>query len=410
MARKHKILILLLFPVLITLSWFFTSTPDSTERRKPTTYSTAPRGAKALYLLLKELGLPVERFRQKASKLKPLGALVIYEPLDRWVSSNEVTDLKRWIQRGGNLVIVYGLPFTPLEDLGQAQKTKRTGSFKLDFGLEDLQLKAKWFRNSDRKILPIKLDNLDETLEISVSEEIRWDTPKSDWEIILKDDSGPLLVRKKMGKGFVCALSDPTIFSNRYIREAQNAGFALALLLDKNKSRRVFFDEYHHGFSMEEGLSKMVYSSVFMWIFLQLVVGIGLFFYSRRASHSGRFRTLDQPPGRSSTEYVKSMANVLESSKAGTVALEAILKRRLGRLSRKLGIPLAGLKKGEWPPSLDPKIGALLDKSRRAIQIEETPEGCVSLVRELETCVSDLAGAKIQPSGPSPAPAKKSGV
>lgn len=310
MSRKQKIIVVLLLPILVTLLWFLKSGPDPAERTKPTTYSTAPKGAKALFLLLKELNVPVERFREKPSKLKDRGTLVIYEPLERLVSGKEFSDLKHWVGRGSNLVVVYGLSFPWIDDDDEITETKDGRGFKSRFGLGDLQLEAKRFKNARRTTLSVAVENLKEPLEISVSNRIRWETPKSDWEVMVKDEKGPILVRKKIGKGFIYALSDPTIFSNQYLRKEQNARFALALLLAKNSPPKVLFDEYHHGFSMEDGLAEMVSSSVFLWVFLQLLVGLALFFYSRRASHGGRFRSLDPPAGRSSTEYVMSMANV----------------------------------------------------------------------------------------------------
>ena len=298
--------------------------------------------------------MPVERFRLQPSKLKSRGTLVIYEPLERRVSRNEFSQLKHWVGKGNNLVVVYGLSYSAINNDDDTTETKEDRTVKRRFGLGDLKLEAVWFRSAGRKTLSIAVENLKEPLEISVSDRIRWETPKSDWEVMVKDDSGPILVRMKIGKGFIYALSDPTIFSNQYIREEQNAIFALALLLEKNNPPKVLFEPVHHGFLMEEGLPELVYSSVFMWIFLQLLIGLALFFYSRHASHGGRFRSLDPPPGRSSTEYVTSMANVLESSKAGSVALEAILKRYLGQMSRKMGIPVGQLEKGRdhqvWNP------------------------------------------------------------
>ena len=180
---------------------------------------------------------------------------------------------------------------------------------------------------------------------LSVSNRTRWKNPADKWTTLVRDENGPIIVTGKMGKGEVIAISDASIATNRALPLDQNVRLIPALLLQKGKPATVLFDEYHHGYALAESFWHYTASSVFGWILLQVFVAGVLFLYSRRASHAGRFRSLIQPKGRSSLEYVHSMANVFESSKAGTVALDAILRRFLIQLSRKAGIPLKNLDK-----------------------------------------------------------------
>lgn len=114
----------------------------------------------------------------------------------------------------------------------------------------------------------------------------------------------------------------------------------LALLLEQGRPREILFDEYHHGHIATYSFWGYVGSSVFALIFLQVAVGGALFFYSRRARNAGRFRSLSRPAGRSTMEYVNSMAGVFETSRGGYLALEALLRRFLGRVTRTTGAPL----------------------------------------------------------------------
>jgi hypothetical protein len=149
------------------------------------------------------------------------------------------------------------------------------------------------------------------------------------------------------------------------------------------------FDEYHHGYIHTESLSSYVGSSVFSWILLQVLVGLALFFYSNRARRSGRYQPLTAPRGRSPMEHVESMANIFEASKASSVALEAVLARSIGQLSRRMGLnpeDLSSASVYHAPASRVAETGdlaALIEECRRAVSSPDDPEKALALARRL---------------------------
>ena len=139
-------------------------------------------------------------------------------------------------------------------------------------------------------------------------------------------------------------------------------------------------------------------SSVLAWALLQGLLGLGLFFFSKRAQYAGRYRSLASSKGRSSLEYVDSMAGVYESCKAGSVALEAVLNRFLGRLSRRTGMPLKRLIEDSpdniagIAPNGQEDLADLIRKCRNAVKVgRETPEA-LAFARRLASAGRSIKG------------------
>jgi hypothetical protein len=70
--------------VLLTGTVLFTPSAEDSGSTIPSTYSGAPNGAEAAYLLLQELRYPVERWEKPPEELPPPGAhgalLILAEP------------------------------------------------------------------------------------------------------------------------------------------------------------------------------------------------------------------------------------------------------------------------------------------------------------------------------------------
>jgi hypothetical protein len=311
--------------------------------------------------------------------------MVIYDPKAVPMSKREATKLKAWVGKGNRLVIISGtgdwLPSRICTD--KSCNVETVGRPLRHFGLT-LQRKTDKARTTFTATLP----GIPEKIEVSAAATPRWKKPDKDWTVQAEDEAGPILLTRKMGKGEITALCDPTIFSNQYIRENQNLRLALAILLGPRKPGEILFDEYHHGHAMEESFWSYVGSSVFSWGLLQTLIGLGLLFYSRRSAYAGRFRSLAPPKGRSSMEYIASMANVLESCKAGPAALEAILARFIGQISRRFGVPVKALEEGRLPTggvASGPTGEAmkLVKECRKVTRSDEDSDATVKLAQNL---------------------------
>lgn len=396
----------LLFIIVATLA-VLTSRALKKPPAFPTTYSEGPYGCKALYMVLKELDLPVERYRRPLKELKSRDAvLVIADPRKLPYTKREIDKLKEWIESGNRLVLFQG----PRETLFPKKKGEETeprgprikaGMFNYwsrEFGLA-VDSDSEFTGRSSVEVSPSRIGAVG---QISVSREVRWKDVPDDWTVLAKDVRGPILVTRKMGKGGVTALSDATLPANGFLDKEANLRLVLALLLGPGSPKEILFDEYHHGRMIAGSLSAFIGSSVFLWILLQCLVGGLLFFYTRRARLAGRYRSLAEPVGRSSLEYVQSMANIFASCKAGGAALDAILRRFLVELSRRSGISLKKLEDdsdaGESviAGGVSPATGELVAQCRRAVRINESPETVLGLARRLAAERESLSASRIR--------------
>ena len=406
-SRRGRIIgVCLLFVAAGTLA-VLTSRALERPPEFPTTYSTGPRGCKALYAVLKELGLPVKRHRRPLKHLKsPHRVLVIADPRRVPYSKREIEKLKEWIESGNRLLLFQG-PRAPLHRKKEDGKTEKRmpslmgGMFNYwsrQFGLEV----DSGPDTTARPSVPVSLSGVAGVERISVSNGARWKDVPEEWEVLVKDENGPILVTRKMGNGRVTAVSDITLAANRFINREHNLRLVLALLLGPENPQEILFDEYHHGRIIAGSLSTYMASSVFPWIVLQCLVGSVLFFYARRARLAGRYRSLTEPLGRSSLEYVQSMANIFASCKAGGAALDAILRRFLVELSRRSGISLKRLEDdsdaGETliGAGVSRETGELVSRCRRALRTNDSPEKMLVLARQLAAERESLVSTRIR--------------
>ncbi len=387
MSSRHKLLFLLSFVIVGIISYgLLNIESDTSLLLPPSTFSARPNGYKALFLLLDELNLPVARLRSRYTRLESTnGVLVVLDPHVVPFSMREVKSLKKWIRNGNTLILFHGGPkirIPPAPIWGQQadskkkprdnSKQKKQKEAKGSSLAHKLDLVLTRTGKAIRSTVDVSWPKLYEVKKLSVSERTRWKGTGDKWTTVVGDKGGPIIVSLKMGKGEVIAVSDASIASNQALSLDQNVRLIPALLLQNGKPDRVLFDEYHHGYALAKSFWHYVSSSIFGWILLQVLVAGAFLLYSRRASHAGRFRSLTQPTGRSSLEYVHSMANVFESSKAGTVALDAILQRFLSQLSRRAGIPLWNLER-----DADEQIGSLFGE----------PDGSGNVIRECREAV-----------------------
>ncbi len=369
-----------------------------------TTYASSPSGCKALYLVLRELNLPVERLRKAYSTLhRHSGVLVIIHPTKVFVSRREVKKLKEWVRKGNRLVIFEGADRAPLwltpAEADTKEERPRSSSITFWNVARHFGLKIVNTGSQGRDIVPVSIPGLKEKGRISVSRSARWRKPADDWTILAEDERGPVLAVQDLGKGKVAALCDPTLPANRHISSSDNFKLTMALLLGKEPRKPILFDEYHHGYITHDSLGNYVASSIFGWILLQGVAGFVLFVYSRRAQCSGRYLTSSRPVGRSSLEHVDSMANIFESCKAGSAALEAIFRRFVSQVSRQSGIRRAGSDqadvKGPTISGGSGELDNLVRECRSAIESESGPETALTLARRLSEAENKMRKARI---------------
>jgi hypothetical protein len=152
------------------------------------------------------------------------------------------------------------------------------------------------------------------------------------------DSSGALLVDYVYGSGRIILLSDPYLIANGGIRLKDNLTLATNLLGGPSTKNLIAFDEYHQG----RGISRNAFASYFAGTAvlpiagqLVLLVLVVLWTNGRRF---GRPLPLAHVDRRSSLEFVASMAELQERSRAYDLAIENIYSRIRRVLARHAGV------------------------------------------------------------------------
>ncbi|HYE76269.1 MAG TPA: DUF4350 domain-containing protein, partial [Blastocatellia bacterium] len=162
----------------------------------------------------------------------------------------------------------------------------------------------------------------------------------------LGDSEGAVLADFEYGKGRVIFLSDPFVIANNGIAQGSNLRLAMNLIsalsrTGDGKSRKIFFDEYNHGYESQSS-SVIAYfrGTPMFWLIGQLLLVAALIAYS----YGRRFaRPLPMPQvdRHSPLEFVGSMANLQQVAQARDLALENIYPRFRTKVCRSLGLPVS---------------------------------------------------------------------
>jgi hypothetical protein len=152
----------------------------------------------------------------------------------------------------------------------------------------------------------------------------------------MADQKGALLVDYAYGLGRVVVLSDPYIVANGGIALNDNQQLAINAL--GNREGVIAFDEYHQG----KGISGNALAGYFagtpvLALAAQLVLLMLLIVWTN-ARRFGRPLPLEQVDRRSSLEFVASMAELQERSRAFDLAIENIYTRTRRVLARYAGV------------------------------------------------------------------------
>lgn len=156
---------------------------------------------------------------------------------------------------------------------------------------------------------------------------------------------GALLVDYVYGAGRIVVLSDPYIVSNGGINRADNLFLAVGVVTG-GRSARVAFDEFHQGYAATQNeLFAYFRGTPILWMFAQSALVVLALVWTR----SRRFaRPIPAPRAdrRSKLEFVASMAELQQRSRAYDLAIENIYQRTRRALARYGGLaPNAPLEK-----------------------------------------------------------------
>ena len=332
------------------------------------TYHSGPTGTRALHDFLNESGYKVIRWRESPEKLLGDSAslvktFVVIGETQAPFSEDEAKALHKWVAKGGRFVFINRSISNLLVPMSEGwDVVARIGAFpafdidpgdakQMTDGVTALHaVQPTVLTRSIEEVMPSRFasklmvvppDNENSAEDPALDDDNYVNVePYSDMSaspiVHIADESGALLVDYVYGQGRIVVLSDPYIVSNGGLRLNDNLQLAINTLVYRDGL--IAFDEYHQG----KGISRNALASYFagtpvLALAAQIILLILLVLWTN-ARRFGRPLPLAKVDRRSSLEFVASMAELQERSRAFDLAIENIYTRTRRVLARYAGV------------------------------------------------------------------------
>ncbi len=309
----HRSMKLGLFTALLMLVFVVIVGIDAYQKLRrqsgpPSTYNAGSAGYKALYLWLREMGVPAKRWESSLMELtKEAGVLLMMSPRFG-PEPDEIEALNTWVRGGGTLVLVSSPWNAFAKHLGFEQKRRPQDQKKEE---ERLSFQPGPYIRGQRTIMSKMHPGID--------------SGKSEAIVHSRDAFGNLIVGMEEGKGRVIMIADPSLFSNLHLRKGDHARLALDVLLTHLGEGQLLIDEYHQGYGRVTSVAAYVFESEAFVPLLQVTLLL-LALWAAAGRRFGPARPLLRETERSSMEYVRAMAQLFQRVKARRLALESVLR------------------------------------------------------------------------------------
>ena len=367
---RQRLTIILTFVVIIGLLVILNTltyvkddkTQDQEINPNRSTYHSGPTGTRALHDFLNESGHKVIRWRETPEKLlggagEMVTTFVVVGQTQVSFSDDEAGALLQWVARGGQFVLIdrdvdrklvpmsggwtigsneVGFPSLDVNPADASQMTKNVTALRpvqptLLTRSVDTVMPSRFA--SRLNIVPPAEEEEEE--EWSDAVEVRAGLPTAPI-VHIADRSGALLVDYSYGAGRIVVLSDPYIVTNGGIRLNDNLQLALNALA--SQEGLIAFDEYHQGRGITQNAFAQYFAGTPVLALAAQIALIVLLVLWTNARRFGRPLPLPQVDRRSSLEFVASMAELQERSRAFDLAIENIYTRTRRVLARHAGV------------------------------------------------------------------------
>jgi hypothetical protein len=311
MMNRKIVAALAAVSVLIVLAALSSTRRDTARARHSySSYNAEPTGTKAFYLLLQEMGFPVERWRRGADArhLKDTGFVFIsVAPIESF-HADEITRLVQAATDGATLFFFY----SPTID-----------TLLHHFDIE----KAGTFTDSIAVRQQLTLHNHDADSLVFAPTQTAAVVMKENQRILYGSAAGHAVIEKPVGLGSLILFQFPDVVSNAWLAHGDNAKAAVHLLQwDRHgtdrEAQRILFDEYHQGFRDFES-SIDVLDTWPAKTGLTLAFVLVVLWATSRGKRFGRAVPLVPAPVRSSLRTIDSIADVYERAEAHRIALKS---------------------------------------------------------------------------------------
>lgn len=347
--------------------------PAATTRSLlPSTYASQPGGARAAFLLLNQLGYPVERLEQPFTRLPASGrgtVLILAEPSEQPTEA-ERTAIAQFLKTGGRVLycgrgaegFLPGAPEAAIDWQMQptSYRAALPGPFTAGAPVIELQSRARMQSGTH----PIA--------------------------VLYGPQNLPAAAMWRFGQGEVLWWAAATPLTNDALRRASNLRLFLNVMAPAAGSAlpRILWDEYHHG--QHGSLWEYVARSPMRWLVWQCLFAafISLLAFSRRW---GPIVPPTVESRLSPLEFVETLGGLYERAGAASIGVDTAYRQLRLQLTQQLALPAnvadellaeAAAQRLGWTQS---EFIAALRHAAEARHIEHlAPTEALRLVQQLE--------------------------
>jgi hypothetical protein len=223
-----------LFVILVGTTVVAAASQAQQARRMPplASYSSAPDGARALWLWLQALGYQVsDEVGDRFAVPGEAGIAFLLEPTAE-ITNRERQSLDHWVQDGGTLVVVG-------ERLWAVLTARHYG-----FDYYRAQRADSLVPQTPLMVWPPLLDPAHTRSQVSIVAER---DQEDGYVVHLADGDKPVMVSLERGAGRVILSTAPFVFSNAGLKEKGNPELVLNVVAAAKRRGVIWFDEWHHG-------------------------------------------------------------------------------------------------------------------------------------------------------------------
>jgi len=284
----------------------------------PSTYRSGSGGAKAAYLLLKELGYDVERWERSPLDLpREAGSvtLILAEPFIA-ATTEERQGLHRFVRDGGHVLAILGWDTRLVPDAPEHESN-------LNFGDVD------YYPFSPQAPSPL----MDDAPEVHMTQGPRFRSAVHQYVPVYGDEKGAVVITYRAGEGRVTLWTAATPLTNAGIRSGGNLNLFLNSVGDP--SRQILWDEYFHG--RHGSLWTYLGKTPVPWALLQ----VGLAAIAIFAGFARRHGPVRKPEGESRLsplEFVSTLGGMYQRARASGTAVGIAHQRFRHLLAKRLGV------------------------------------------------------------------------
>jgi len=282
----------------------------------PSSYSSHWAGAKAAFLLLRELGYHVERWEQSPENLPPdpQGSVLVIAGPSQGATAPERIAIRRFVSAGGRVLAAGGSAAKIVPDADAME-------------VPDFDVRAETYS----ALLPSPYTR--DAPEITMVAPDAWISSTNTWLALYGQNDRIVAVSYRIGKGEIVWWASPSPLANGSIREKGNMAFFLDSI--GTPDSHVFWDEYYHG--VKGSLSSYIRGTPLPWAGVQLALAFLaiLFTFSRRL---GPTRAPASESRLSPLEFVETLGDLYRSAHASPAAVAVAYRRFRFALSRQLAV------------------------------------------------------------------------